>query len=199
MSSSDSDDAESYIPFGFSMLSINSKKPAPPVMAPKPKEEDNELPTALRYYNLLSRAMEQLNRNKEEEGEKLKLGLSVLRKSRKTYINVVKIADQLNRQPEHLAHFLSKNLLTEGAINKEGQLVLSGSFLQSAIEKSLRQFIEQYVVCKACESVDETYICKENKLYFLKCDKCKSSRCVGNAIEGFTVKDAPSAKLRGLI
>lgn len=198
MSSSESND-EDYVPFGFSMLSINSKKPTAPVMAPKVQEESNELPPSLQYYNLLSRAMEQLNRNKEEESEKLKLGLSVLRKSRKTYINIVKIAQQLNRQPEHLSHFLSKNLLTEGSINKEGQLVLNGSFLQSAIEKALRQFIELYVVCKACESVDETYICKENKLYFLKCDKCKSSRCVGNAIEGFTLKESGSSKLRGLI
>lgn len=198
MSSSESNE-EDYVPFGFNMLNINSKIPAAPVMAPKVQEENNELPGPLQYYNLLSRVMEQLNKNKEEEGEKLKLGLSVLRKNRKTYVNIVKIAQQLNRQPEHLSHFLSKNLLTEGSINKEGQLVLSGSFLQSAIEKALRQFIELYVVCKTCESVDETYICRENKLYFLKCSKCNSSRCVGNVIEGFTLKESGSSKLRGLI
>ena len=197
--SSQSSDEEDYVPFGFSMLSINSKKPAMAVMVQKVQEEPSQLPSALQYYNLLSRVMEQLNKNKEEEGEKMKLDLSVLRKSRKTYINIVKIANQLNRQPEHVSHFISKFLLAEGTINKEGQLILSGSFLQSAVEKSLRQFIENYVVCKSCESVEDTFICKENKLYFLKCDKCKSSRCVGNSVEGFTAKEETTSKLRGLI
>lgn len=197
MSSDSSED--DFIPIGLSMLKISSKKNLTPIMAQKILEEDSELPTALQYYNLLTRAMDALNKNKEEEGERLKLGLSVIRKSRKTFVNVVHIANQLNRQPEHLSHFLSKNLLTDGSINKDGQLVLGGSFLQSAIEKALRQFIELYVVCKSCESVDETHISKENKLYFLKCDKCKASRCVGNAIEGFTMKEGGQTKLRGLI
>jgi translation initiation factor 2 subunit 2 len=196
---SDSSDSEDYIPFGFSMLSINSKTPVMAVMAQKSQEEISELPTALQYLNLLTRAMELLNRNKEDEGEKMKLDLSVVRKSRKTYINVVTIANQLNRQPEHVSHFISKFLLSEGTINKEGQLILSGSFLQSAVEKALRQFIEIYVVCKSCESVEDTFICKENKLYFLKCEKCKASRCVGNTVEGFTSKETGTSKLRGLI
>lgn len=196
---SSSSSEEDFIPVGLSMLKISSKKPLTPVMAHKVKEEETGFPSALQYYNLLNKAMDALNRSKEDETERLKLGLSVVRKSKKTYINIVDIAKQLNRQPEHLAHYLTKSLFGEGNINKEGQLVLNGSFLQSAVEKVLRQFIELYVVCKSCESVDDTYIARENKLYFLKCDKCKASRCVGNVIEGFTSKDATQAKLRGLI
>ncbi|ELA40785.1 uncharacterized protein VICG_02178, partial [Vittaforma corneae ATCC 50505] len=190
---------EDFIPVGLSMLKLSTKKNLTPVMAQRVREEDTEFPSALQYFSLLSRAMDVLNRNREEESEKLKLGLSVVRKGRKTYINVVDIASQLNRQPEHLSHFLTRSLYGEGNINKDGQLVLSGSFLQSAVEKALRQFIELYVVCRSCENVDETRIVRENKLYFLRCDKCKASRCVGNAIEGFTLKDTPQAKLRGLI
>lgn len=199
MPSSSSSSDEDFIPVGLSMLKLNSKKNLTPVMAQKIKEEDTEFPSALQYFNLLNRAMDILNRDREEESERLKLGLSVVRKGRKTYINVVDIANQLNRQPEHLSHFLTKSLYGEGNVNKDGQLVLNGSFLQSAVERALRQFIELYVVCKSCENVDETHIVRENKLYFLKCDKCKASRCVGNVIEGFTLKDTPQAKLRGLI
>jgi len=195
-SSSDEDD---FIPVGLSMLKLNPRASTMSVMAHRVKEEATEFPAALQYYSMLNRAMEALNRNKEEVGERLKLGLSVVRKSRKTYINVVSIAKQLDRQPDHLSHFLTKNLCGEGNINKEGQLVMNGSFLQSAVEKALRQFIELYVVCRSCESVEETRIVRENKLYFLRCDKCKASRCVGNVIDGFTLKDTPQAKLRGLI
>lgn len=190
---------DEFIPVGLSMLKISSKKNLTPVMAQRVKEEATDLPAALQYYNLLNKAMDALKRNTEGEGERLKLTLSVVRRSRKTYINVAVIAKQLNRQPEHLAHFLTSNLCGEGSINREGQLVMSGSYLQSAVEKVLRQFIELYVVCKSCESAEDTEIVRENKLYFLKCDKCKASRCVGNVIEGFTLKDTPQAKLRGLI
>lgn len=193
MTYSDSSD-EDYVPIGFNMLSINSKKSTSSVMAQKIEDEDSELPSNLQYYNLLTKAMDILNKNREEENEKLKLGLCVVRKNRKTFINVVKIAKILNRQPEHLCHFISKSLLAEGSINKEGQMVLSGSFLQSTIEKSIRHFIDQFVICKSCESVDDTYIAKENKLFFLKCDKCKGSKCVGSNVEGFTLKENSSAK-----
>lgn len=186
MSSSSSSD-DDFLPVGISMLKIDSKKPAVPVMVQRVQEDDSDLPSTLKYYNLLTRAMDILNMNREEEGERMKLKISVVRKSRRTYVNVVDLSHQLNRQPEHLAHFLSRVLLSEGSINKEGSLVLSGSFLQSAIEKALRQFIDLYVVCKSCDSVDSTHIVRENKLYFLKCEKCKGSRCVGNTIEGFTL------------
>lgn len=199
MSSSSSDSDEAFIPVGLSMLKLNANKSVKPVMASKVVDENTEFPSELQYYTLLTRAMDLLNKNREIESERFKLNLSVIRKSRKTYVNVVGIARQLNRQSEHVAHFLTKSLLSEGNINKEGQLVMNGSFLQSAVEKALRQFIELYVVCKSCESATDTYIYKESKLYFLKCEKCKASRCVGNAIEGFTVKDTPQAKLRGLI
>lgn len=186
MSSSSSSD-DDFLPVGISMLKIDSKKPAVPVMVQRVQEDDSDLPSTLKYYNLLTRAMDILNMNREEEGERMNLKISVVRKSRRTYVNVVDLSHQLNRQPEHLAHFLSRVLLSEGSINKEGSLVLSGSFLQSAIEKALRQFIDLYVVCKSCDSVDSTHIVRENKLYFLKCEKCKGSRCVGNTIEGFTL------------
>jgi len=199
MHSSSSNSDDEFIPLGISMLNIHSKKPSVPVMAQKIEEDISGLPPSLQYYNLLSKAMQILNKNKEET-ERLKLGISVVRKSRKTFVNVVLLARQLNRQAEHLARFISKSFGTEGSINKEGCLVLSGSFLQSAVEKTIRQFIELYVVCKSCDSVEETFITRENKLYFLKCEKCKASRCVGNEIEGFTLnKEASSSKLRGML
>lgn len=195
--SSSSSSEEDFLPVGIGMLKIDSKKPAVPVMVQKVQEDDSDLPSALRYYSLLTRAMDALNKNREDENERLKLKISVVRKSRRTYVNVVDLAHQLNRHSEHLAHFLSRVLLTDGSINKEGSLVLTGSFLQSAVEKALRQFIELYVVCKSCDSVDDTYIVRENKLYFLKCGRCKGSRCVGNTIEGFALnKENLSAKYR---
>lgn len=187
------------MPVGISMLNINSKNQGGLVMAQKVDEDESGLMPELQYYNLLTTAMDILNKTREEENDRIKLSLRVIRKSRKTYVNVVEVARQLNRQPEHLTHFISKSLFTEGTINKDGNLILTGSFLQSDVERALRHFIELYVVCKSCDSVDDTYIAKEAKLFFLKCNKCKGSRCVGNAIEGFTLKEKANPKLRGLV
>lgn len=199
MSSSSSSSDEDFLPVGISMLNINSKNQYVPVMAQRNEVVEFDLPPQLQYMFLLDRAMEALNKTRDDDGDRIKLPLKVLRKSRKTWVNVVEVTAKLNRQPEHLAHFITESLFTEGSINKDGYLILTGSHLQSDIEKPLRNFIELYVVCRSCDSVDDTYITKDNKLFFLKCDRCKASRCVGNAIEGFTLKDKSKPKLRGLV
>lgn len=196
MAPSNTSEDEDYLPVGISMLNIHSKKPSVPVMGKKISKDTSDLPEELRYCKLLARGMNIMNKNKEEEKERLKLGISVIRKNKKTFINIVFLAHQLNRQPEHLSYFVSKILMSEGSINKEGNLVMSGTFLQSAVEKALRQFIEQYVICKSCDSVVDTYITRENKLYFIKCDNCKGSRCVGNSIEGFSLNKEKSPKIK---
>ncbi|KAI4291381.1 translation initiation factor 2 subunit 2 [Pancytospora philotis] len=197
MSSSCSSD-EDFMPVGISLLNINKKATGASVMAQPVEEEDGLIP-ALRYHTLLTAAFEALNKTGEEEQSRIKLPLQVLRKSRKTFINVVEVATRLHRQPEHLAHFISKSLFADGTINKDGSLVLPGAFLQSNVERALRNFIEIYVVCKSCDSVDDTEIVKESKLFFLRCERCKARRCVGNAIEGLSSKDKANPKLRGLV
>lgn len=196
---STSSSEEDFLPVGISMLSINSKNHGAPVMAQRAEEVESDYPPALQYYSLLTNAMNILNKTREKETDRIKLPLRVVRKSRKTYVNVCEVAKQLDRQSEHLAHFISKSLFSEGSINKDGSLVLSGSYLQSDVERVLRHFIELYVVCRSCDSVDDTYITKDNKLFFLRCNKCNGSRCVGNIIEGFTLKEKASPKLRGLV
>lgn len=199
MHSLSSSEEEEFMPVGFRALSINPQVQGGSVMVRSVPEEDSDLIPALRYANLLDKAMEILKSTREENVERIKLPLSVIRRSKKTYINVDTIAHLLNRQTEHLSYFISKNLYTTGSINKDGNLVLDGSYLQSEVEKTLRQFIELYVACKICDSVEETYITKENKLFFLCCDRCKGRRCVGNMIEGLVLKDKGKTKLRGLL
>lgn len=196
MPSSSSSD-EDFMPVGIGLLNIGKKVGSMSVMAQPIEEDDTEIP-ALRYNHLLNKALEALNKN-EDGQSRIKLNLQVVRKSRKTYVNVVEIAMHLHRQAEHLAHYISRGLFVDGTINKDGNLVLNGTFLQSNIERLLRNFIETFVACKSCDSVDETQIVKESKLLFLKCDKCKARQCVGNAIEGFTSKEKSSPKLRGFI
>ena len=188
---------EDFAPLGIDMLTI-SKTKGSSVMAQKAEQEVSDLHKNLQYINLLNSACEILNRTKNNDNERMKLCLSVIRKSKKTHVNIIEIAQQLHRQAEHLSHFISKDLFVDGTISKDGQLILNGIFFQSAVEKTLRKFIDLYVVCKSCESVEDTFIIKENKLYFVKCEKCKGSRCIGNAIEGYVNKDKAGQKIKNL-
>lgn len=199
MASSSSSSDEDFIPLGIAMLNITPQSRGASVMARKHEGTDFGLPPQLQYMALIDAAMAQLNKASEERAERTKLPLKIFKKDRKTFVNVSEIADKLSRQPDHLARFLAEHLYTEGSVNKDGNLVLNGLYLQSNIEKGLRNFIELYVVCRACDAVDGTSIVRENKLYFLKCDHCKSQRCVGNVIEGLNLKEKVKPKLRGLV
>lgn len=160
----------------------------------------DEMPSELEYVNLLRHAMTVLKKDKDSNvTSRMKLPLEVKREARKTSVNVVEISEALNRQVEHLVKFISNELMTTGSVNKDGKLLLKGSFIRSELQEVIRRYIEHFVVCKICESVEDTDIVRDKKLYFLKCSKCGGARCVGNVVEGITTKGKAKPQLRGMI
>lgn len=159
-----------------------------------------ELPNELEYISLLRHAMTVLKKDKDSSATgRMKLPLEVKREARKTSVNIVEIAEALDRQVEHLVKFISNELMTTGSVNKDGKLLLKGSFIRSEIQEILRRYIEHFVVCKICESVEDTDIVRDKKLYFLKCSKCGGARCVGNVVEGITTRGKAKPQLRGML
>lgn len=165
-----------------------------------PTSGDGELPPELEYDSLLRHAMTVLKKDKDlGVTSRMKLPLEVKREARKTSVNIVEIAEALNRQVDHLVKFISNELMTTGSVNKDGKLLLKGSFIRSEIQEIIRRYIEHFVVCKICESVEDTDIVRDKKLYFLKCSKCGGARCVGNIVEGMTTKGKAKPQLRGML
>ncbi|KAM0671661.1 subunit beta of translation initiation factor 2 [Ordospora colligata] len=159
-----------------------------------------QIPTELEYETLLKCAMAVLKKGKDQgESTRIKLPLDVKREARKTSINIVEIANILNRSVEHLVSFISNELMATGSVNKDGKLLIKGMFIRSEIQEVLRRYIEHFVVCKICENVEDTEIVREKRLYFLKCSKCGGARCVGNAVEGITTKGKAKPQLRGML
>jgi translation initiation factor 2 subunit 2 len=159
-----------------------------------------EVPAELEYVNLLRHAVSVLKKDKDSDvGARMKLPLEVKRESRKTSINVVDVAEALNRSVDHLVKFISSELMTTGSVNKDGKLLLKGSFIRSEIQEVIRRYIEHFVVCKICESAEDTDIIRDKKLYFLKCSKCGGARCVGNVVEGLTSRGKAKPQLRGML
>ncbi|KAG5860008.1 translation initiation factor 2 subunit beta [Encephalitozoon hellem] len=165
-----------------------------------PTPHVGDIPSELEYDTLLRCAMMVLKKGKElGESTRIKLPLDVKREARKTSINIAEVSGVLNRPVDHLVSFLCSELMTTGSVNKDGKLLLKGMFIRSEVQEVLRRYIEHFVVCKICESVEDTDIVRDKRLYFLKCSKCGGARCVGNAVEGITTKGKAKPQLRGML
>ncbi|KAG7191790.1 translation initiation factor eIF-2 beta subunit [Scheffersomyces spartinae] len=146
------------------------------------------------YDDLLSRFFDILKKNNPElagdrSGPKFRIPPPVCQRegSKKTlFANVQEIAQVLQRNPEHLIQFLFAELGTSGSIDGEKRLVLKGKFQPKQMESVLRRYIIEYVTCKTCKSMN-TELKREsgNRLHFLSCKVCGSTRSVSSIKTGF--------------
>lgn len=148
----------------------------------------------LSYPDLLSRFFTILKTNNPElagdrSGPKFRIPPPVVQRegSKKTmFANVQEIAMVLQRSPEHLIQYLFAELGTTGSIDGEKRLILKGKFQPKQMESVLRRYIIEYVTCKTCKSMN-TELKREsaNRLHFLSCKACGSTRSVSSIKTGF--------------
>ncbi|EGV65743.1 translation initiation factor eIF-2 beta subunit [Yamadazyma tenuis] len=158
----------------------------------------------LPYEELLSRFFNILKENNPElagarSGPKFRIPPPVCQRegSKKTlFANVQEIATVLQRNPEHLIQYLFAELGTSGSIDGEKRLVLRGKFQPKQMESVLRRYIIEYVTCKTCKSMN-TVLKREsaNRLHFLSCNACGSTRSVSSIKTGFQAQIGKRKKL----
>ncbi|KAL9998380.1 putative translation initiation factor IF2/IF5 [Helianthus debilis subsp. tardiflorus] len=148
-----------------------------------------------KYEELLSRVFDTLREsNPELAGEKRKTILKipeVLREGTKktVFVNLVDICKKMHRQPEHVMTFLLAELGTSGSLDGQQRLVVKGRFAPKSFEGILRRYMNEYVICNSCKGGDTRIEKdKENRLIFLKCDKCGSERSVAPIKAGFVAR-----------
>ena len=169
-----------------------------------PSEESSEMSTSFlpaveswlgsdrdyTYRELLSRVFGILRTNNPDlAGEKRKFTIvppQVVREgSKKTaFSNIADLARRMRRPLEHLTAFILTELGTIGSSDGSQRLIIKGRFQQLQIENVLRRYIVEYVTCKTCRSPD-TILVKENRLFFMQCESCGSSRSVAAIKSGF--------------
>lgn len=148
----------------------------------------------LSYPDLLSRFFDILKKNNPElagdrSGPKFRIPPPIVQRegSKKTlFANVQEIATVLQRSPEHLIQYLFAELGTTGSIDGEKRSILKGKFQPKQMESVLRRYIIEYVTCKTCKSMN-TELKREsaNRLHFLSCKACGSTRSVSSIKTGF--------------
>lgn len=116
--------------------------------------------------------------------------------SKKTvFANVIDICKRMHRQPDHVIQYLFTELGTVGSVDGSQRLVIRGRFQPAQIEKVLRKYIVEYVTCKTCRS-PQTSLTKENRIYFMTCESCGSTRSVTTIKTGFQAQTGKRSKTR---
>ncbi|KAK9475257.1 domain found in IF2B/IF5-domain-containing protein [Dipodascopsis tothii] len=158
---------------------------------------------AYEYEELLDRFFMILRTNNPElagqQGQRYKIPPpSVMREGNKKTIfaNLKDISERMHRPYEHVMQFLFAELGTSGSVDGSARLVIKGRFQQKQLENVLRRYIMEYVTCKTCKSIS-THLAKENRLYFLVCESCGSSRSVSGIKTGFQAHIGRRKKLPG--
>jgi translation initiation factor 2 subunit 2 len=84
--------------------------------------------------------------------------------------NFKEVADVLNRDPQHILKFLTREMAT-AATYHESRAIFQGKFRRDSFERLLQRYMESFVICPVCKRPD-TKIVKEKRLSFLVCNAC---------------------------
>ena len=100
--------------------------------------------------------------------------------NRKTYIINFKIfCEKINRSPEFVSRFLTKELNIQTSYNPldVNELKIDTILKHSNIQTALTTLIKTYVVCLNCKS-GNTDIKKVNRINYLICKDCNSEKSI---------------------
>jgi translation initiation factor 2 subunit 2 len=90
--------------------------------------------------------------------------------------NFKEIADALNRDPQHLLKYLTREMAT-AATMQESRVIFQGKFSSETLGRLIQRYMENFVVCPVCKLPD-TKIVKEKRLSFLICEACGAKSSV---------------------
>jgi translation initiation factor 2 subunit 2 len=90
--------------------------------------------------------------------------------------NFKEVADVLNRDPQHILKFLTREMATAATFN-EYRAIFQGKFRRDSFERLLQRYMESFLICPVCKRPD-TKIVKEKRLSFLVCNACGAKSSV---------------------
>ena len=123
------------------------------------------------YDDLLKRACGQMPevQTKKERLELPRIQIQTVG-MRTTIANFKEIADAIDRDPQHILKFLTREMATAATFH-DSRAIFQGKFQRDSFERLLQRYLEGYVGCPVCKRPD-TKIVKDKRLSFLVCNAC---------------------------
>ncbi|XHH09431.1 MAG: translation initiation factor IF-2 subunit beta [Candidatus Bathyarchaeia archaeon] len=130
-----------------------------------------------RYDDLLKRAEEQMPEVslKKERLELPRLYITTV--GMRTIIsNFGEVADVLDRDPQHILKFLTREMATAATFH-DNRAIFQGKFQRESFERLLQRYMDAFVICPVCKRPD-TKLVKEKRLSFLVCNACGAKSAI---------------------
>ena len=123
------------------------------------------------YEKLLEKAEKELP-EKTTTSERFKLDKikGHIEGNKTILVNLRQVAKQLNRKLEHLLKYLLRELATPGKVVRD-RVILGSKFPASLINKKVKKYLSEFVICSECGKPDTELIETEGVTY-LKCLVC---------------------------
>lgn len=127
------------------------------------------------YLALLERAKMNLPETIENHERFTLPELDIIQEGKITILrNFMDIADRVRRDPQHLLHFMLRELGTPGDVDNR-RAVFKAKISTQNISDRLQQYVDTYVVCTECGRPD-TKLTKEDRVVMLECEACGARR-----------------------
>ena len=132
------------------------------------------------YTKLLDAAMAEIPK-RTSSGERFEVPrIQGIRMGSRTIVqNFKEIADRLNRDPNHLLKFLSKELAT-AATTDGTRAIFQGVFKVESMNRLLNIYTQRFVICSVCKRPD-TKMDRQERYTFLTCEACGARSSVSTA------------------
>ncbi|MDI6642561.1 MAG: translation initiation factor IF-2 subunit beta [Candidatus Hodarchaeaceae archaeon] len=123
------------------------------------------------YEQLLDRALEQVPKAVFESARFQIPDADVVTAGNRTvFRNFRAVATSLNREPDHLAKYLLRELGAAGEV-KGAQAIFQGKFSNATIDERIKRYAEEFVLCRECGKPD-TKLERRERVYILRCEAC---------------------------
>jgi translation initiation factor 2 subunit 2 len=100
------------------------------------------------------------------------------------WTNFTAMCKSMNREEDHVLAYVFAELGTHGSLDGTKRLVIKGRFQPKQMENVIRHYISEYVQCATCRGA-KTTLKKENRLNFICCQTCGSTRTVATVQKGY--------------
>jgi len=129
------------------------------------------------YSALLDRAKSVLPETIENHERFVIPELDLIQEGKMTiFRNFIDVTDRLRRDPQHLLHFLLKELGAPG--NIEGRrVVFKAKISPQHINEKIQAYTETYVICSEC-GLPDTKVSREDRTLVLECEACGARRSI---------------------
>lgn len=129
------------------------------------------------YESLLNRARDKIPQElSSSERWKLPEPDVMIEGSQTIIRNFSDIIDMMDRDGNHVYHFLQNELGTSGS-REDRRVLLKGRIPPKRIREKLGNYVKTFILCGQCSAPDTRFI-KEDRTTLLKCQACGATRPV---------------------